>query len=146
MEPFPYELKTGETLELFEFVSEGPKGKINKIVKFNPTAIAGFYNLTLGDKNLLTNDINDKVITDNTDTAEVLVTIISAIYAFTNSKKEAWVYAIANSEPRARLYRMGINKCFSSLQNDFNLFGFYGGGWEKFRKEADYIAFALKRK
>ncbi|NBA87540.1 hypothetical protein GVN16_17335 [Emticicia sp. CRIBPO] len=141
-----YKFKTEETLTVFEFISEGPKGKITKIVKFNPTTIPGFYNLTVGDKNLLTNGINDKAISDNGDTDRVLATIISAIYAFTTSKKEAWVYAIANTKSRARFYRMGINKYFSGIQKDFDLFGFYGGGWEKFRKEADYIAFALKRK
>ena len=31
-----YELKSGEQLEVFEFVSIGQKGKIPKIVKYSP--------------------------------------------------------------------------------------------------------------
>lgn len=32
-----YELKSGEQLEVFEFVSIGQKGKIPKIVQYTPT-------------------------------------------------------------------------------------------------------------
>jgi hypothetical protein len=32
-----YELKSGEQLEVFEFVSVGPKGRIIKIIQYTPT-------------------------------------------------------------------------------------------------------------
>jgi hypothetical protein len=40
-----YELKAGEQLEVFEFVSLGPKGKIPKMVQYTPTNYKDLYNL-----------------------------------------------------------------------------------------------------
>jgi hypothetical protein len=45
-----YELKSGEQLEVFEFVSIGIKGKIPKIVQYSPTNYKDLYNLGFGDK------------------------------------------------------------------------------------------------
>ena len=65
---------------IFEFVSEGKKGSTHKLIKFNETSLKNFYNLAFGDKNILTGDL---VITDNGDSKQVLSTVVSAVYAFT---------------------------------------------------------------
>ena len=48
-----YELKSGEKLQVFEFVSVGVKGKIVKIVQYTPTNYKDLYNLGFGEKMLL---------------------------------------------------------------------------------------------
>ena len=48
-----YELQSGEELEVFEFVSEGPKGRIPKIVQYFPTNYKDVYHLGLVIKILL---------------------------------------------------------------------------------------------
>lgn len=40
-----YELKAEPSLMVFEFISEGPKGQIPKLIKFSKTTLKGFYNI-----------------------------------------------------------------------------------------------------
>ncbi len=67
-----YPLASSDKMMTFEFVSEGKNGIIHKIVKFQPTNLKGLYNLAFGDKNLETDDIDDKVISNNGDSEKVL--------------------------------------------------------------------------
>ena len=131
---------------VFEFTSEGPKGQIPKLIKFSETALKGFYNLAFGDKNLETGDIDDKVVSNNGDSEQVLATVVSAVFAFTDSYKDTWVYATGSTKSRTRLYRMGISKYFDEVKQDFLVFGMLDGEWQEFKKEVDYTAFVVRRK
>ena len=62
-----YELKAEQSLMVFEFISEGPKGQIPKLIKFSETTLKGFYNLAFGDKNNETGDIDDAVVSNKGD-------------------------------------------------------------------------------
>lgn len=62
-----YPLKADQALMIFEFISEGPKGNIAKIVQYSETNLNGFYNLGFGDKDEHTGEIIDDVITNNND-------------------------------------------------------------------------------
>ena len=53
-----YEIEAEDSLKVFEFVSEVPKGSIQKLIKFSETALKEFYNLAFGDKDLLTGNID----------------------------------------------------------------------------------------
>ena len=105
-----YELKAEKSLMVFEFISEGPKGQIPKLIKFSETTLKGFFNLAFGDKDLETGEINDNVISNNGDSEQVLATIVSSVYAFTELYTDYWVYATGSTKSRTRLYRMGISK------------------------------------
>ena len=141
-----YELKAEKSLMVFEFISEGPKGQIPKLIKFSETSLKNFYNLAFGDKNFETDEINDTAISNNGDSEQVLATVVSAVYSFTEVKKEAWIYATGSSKSRTRLYRIGITKYIGEIKKDFLLFGLLNGEWEDFNKNVDYTAFAAKRK
>ena len=140
-----YEIEAEDSLEVFEFVSEGQKGSIPKLIKFSETTLKGFYNLAFGDKNLLTGEIDDKVVSNNGDSEKVLATIVSAVYAFTDQENEAWIYATGSTPARTRLYRMGITKYLEEVKQDFNVFGLLNGEWENFEKDIDYTAFLARR-
>jgi hypothetical protein len=127
-------------------LQEGPKGKIPKIIKFSETTLKGFYNVAFGDKNLETGDIDDAVVSNNGDSEQVLATVVSAVYSFTEQENEAWVYATGSTLSRTRLYRMGITKYFDEAKQDFIVFGLRDGEWEEFMKEIDYTAFVVRRK
>ena len=118
-----YELITGRNQSTFEFLSEGPKGKISKVIQFQQMNLENLYNLAFGDKNELTGTLNDKVVTDNGDTEKVLATVVSAVYAFTGQYPEVWVYATGSSASRTRLYKIGINKYLDIVKNDFEIMG-----------------------
>ncbi|MEO6834151.1 MAG: hypothetical protein ABI378_15710 [Chitinophagaceae bacterium] len=62
-----YELKAGRHLTTFEFLSEGSKGKIQKVIQFEPMNIDNLYNLAFGDRNLKTGAIDDNAVSDNID-------------------------------------------------------------------------------
>ncbi len=100
---------------VFEFVSEGPKGEISKLVQFGETNLKDFYNLAFGDKDPATGEINDSVVSNNNDSDKVLATVVATVYAFTNKHPEAWVYATGSTRSRTRLYRMGLTKYLAEI-------------------------------
>ena len=142
-----YEFKSGDKFLTYEFLSEGPKGKIQKVIQFSLVNQSNFfYNLAFGDLNIRTGEIDDGVITDNGDSEKVLATVVAAIYAFCDKFPKAWIYATGSTEARTRLYRMGINKYFEIVQEDFEIFGLTQNEWEHFIKGKDYQAFVVQRK
>ncbi len=131
---------------IFEFISEGPKGQIHKLIKISETSLKGFYNLAFGDKKFGTYEIDDTVISNNGDSDLVLSTIVAAVYSFTDIEKDAWIYATGSTKARTQLYRMGINKYLDIVHNDFLLFGLINGEWKKFETNEDYTGFVVRRK
>ena len=141
-----YELKSGEQLELFEFVSVGPKGRIIKLVQYSPTNYKDLFNLGFGDKNIETGEIDDSAISNNGDSEKVLATVVATLYAFTDKHRDALVYVTGSTKSRTRLYRMGVTKYFDEAINDFEIFGEINNKWEEFRKDVEYEGFIVKRK
>ena len=141
-----YELSAGNNLTTFEFLSEGSKGQIIKIIQFQEMNIKNIYNLAFGDKNLNSGKIDDKIVTDNGDSEKVLATVVSAIYAFADRYPDSWIYATGSSTSRTRLYRMGINKYYGIVIEDFEIMGEYRNEWEIYEFGKDYQAFAVHKK
>lgn len=65
-----YPVIIGETSMVFEFLSEGIHGSVSKLVIYSETHLHNFYNLGFGDKDTITGDINDEVITNNGDSGK----------------------------------------------------------------------------
>lgn len=141
-----YELKAGRSLTTFEFLSEGKKGEIVKVIQFQQMNIENLFNLAFGDKNTDTGELDDKVITDNGDAEKVLATVVAALYAFAYKYPGVWVYATGSNIARTRLYRMGINKYFDIVTADFDIMGEYQNEWEWYETGKNYQAFAVRRK
>lgn len=141
-----YTLKAEKDLTIFEFVSEGPKGRITKLVTFTETNLKDFFNLAFGDKDEKTGNINDKIVSNNNDTEKVLSTVVSAVFAFTDKYPEAWVYATGSTNARTRLYRMGINKYFTEVEEVFHIFGEMNQNWVPFESGIEFEGYAVKRK
>jgi len=97
-------------------------------------------------RNYLTGDIDDMIVTDNGDSEKVLATVVAAIYAFCDKFPEAWIYATGSTTARTRLYRIGINKYYDVVENDFEIFGQTQNEWERYQKGKDYEAFVIQRK
>jgi hypothetical protein len=141
-----YQLKAEKSLMVFEFVSEGPKGKIPKLVKFSETNIENVFNLAFGDKDLKSGEIDDKVVSNNSDSEKVLATVVATVYAFTDKYPESWIFAMGSTKGRTRLYRMGITKYLNDIRKDFEVLGLKENLWHPFKKEIEYEAFLVKRK
>jgi hypothetical protein len=142
-----YELEISESIMVFEFVSEGPKGLIRKRVHYQKTIEVNTYNLALGDVDSETNKIDYKVITDNKDTEKVLATVAKTVYIFSDAYPEAHIYAKGGNIARTRLYRMGISNNLEAISKQFDVYGLLEGiGWVPFEKNINYLAFTLKLK
>lgn len=140
-----YELQSGQELETFEFVSIGPRGRIPKIVQYFPTNYKDLYHLGFGDKNMVTGEIDDTVVSNNNDSEKVLATVIATLYAFTDKHPNAQVYATGSTDSRTRLYRIGISKYLDQALEDFEIFGELNNSWELFRLDEEYKGFLVRR-
>ena len=140
-----YQVKAYENMLEFEFISEGPKGRITKLVQYLKID-ENVYNLAFGDKKEGENDIDDKIITDNKDSQKVLATVAATVLAFTEKYSQAWIIASGSTQSRTRLYQIGISTNYEELQQYFNVYGYYKQRWVKFQKNVIYDAFAVKRK
>lgn len=129
-----YPLASSEQLLTFEFISEGQKGLIHKLVRYQPTNLKDIYNIAFGDKDHSTGDIEDTVISNNGDSEKVLTTVVATLYAFTDKYPDVWVYATGSTKARTRLYRMGITKFLSEVTADFEVLGEGNDDWDPSNK------------
>jgi len=140
-----YEVNIASDFQTFEFISEGTKGNITKVVRYTEIDIKGVFNLGFGDKNLETGYISDLIISDNGDSQKVLSTVAATLQVFMNHYPEAIVIATGSTEARTRLYQMGIAKSFETIQRDYLVLGLKENNWEPFQKNMTYEAFLVKK-
>ena len=141
-----YPLASSDSMTTFEFIGEGPKGLIHKLVRFQPTNLKDVFNLAFGDKDHKTGNIDDTVISNNKDSEKVLATVVATVYAFTDKYPDVWIYATGSTKSRTRLYRMGITKFISEVVDDFEVLGERNDEWENFEKNVEYEGFLVRRK
>ncbi len=141
-----YHLESGQRHNSYEFISEDPKGFIVKRIQFTLIDEGKIYNLAFGDKNSISDEIDDLVISNNGDSEKVLATVIEAVLDFCKRHPNAWIYVEGSNAVRTRLYRMGITRYLEEMQADFILFGEYNEEWEVFEKDRNYTAFLAKLK
>lgn len=141
-----YQLKFSASFTTYEFVSEGPNGRINKLVKYTESSVKGIYNLGFGDKLGNIDDFDDEIITNNQDSLRVLATVSATVYTFTDKYPDAIVFATGSTTARTRLYRIGISNNLEEIEEDFEVLGRLNEKWELFEKNRDYDAFLLTRK
>lgn len=142
-----YLYKTDDKFAIYEFLSEGPKGRIRKIVEYAETATANVFNLGFGNFDEETKTINDLSVTNNGDSLKVLATVASTVYAFIDKHPKAYIFATGSTKVRTRLYRMGISNNLAEMAEDFLVYGFTNTGeWEEFVVGEDYEAFLITRK
>ncbi|MBK7634716.1 MAG: hypothetical protein IPJ13_10785 [Saprospiraceae bacterium] len=118
-----YQLETDDNSEIFEFISLGSKGKILKRIKYIQTEDPKLWNLSMGDVNKETDEVDYFSKTNNGDTEKVLATVVATVFGFFKKHPNAVVYATGSTESRTRLYQMGINKYYSEIKPDYHLLG-----------------------
>lgn len=141
-----YEVHVELDAKKFKFISEGPRGNVEKIVYYTKTRRENIYNLGFGDYNESINDFDDQVVTNNGDSQKVLATVAKSLFTFTDRYPDAAVIATGSTLARTRLYRMGITNNLLLIEKDFHVFGWKGREWVKFEKNGPYEAFLVKRK
>jgi hypothetical protein len=140
-----YQYKTNNSFLDYEFVSEGPKGNIKKIIRFTKIS-SSVFSVGFGDLDEETGEISDTVITNNNDSHKVLATVAATIHDFTIQYPGAWVIAKGSTLSRTRLYRIGITNHWEEIKTDFEVFGLISDEWISFEQRRAYDAFLIRRK
>lgn len=130
---------------VYEFLSEGPKGTIKKVVFYQEIG-KNIFNLAFGDWDEGSQKINDKIRSNNSDLEKVLATVASTVIDFMKYHPNAMVLAQGSTPARTRFYQMGILANWDEISQSFHLEGFFEGELESFDEGQNYEAFALKAK
>jgi hypothetical protein len=133
----------------FKFFSEGPKGKIAKVIQFSKLVNSDIYHLAFGNLNK-DGSIDDETTNDNKDRNKILATVVSVIYEFTSLHPDIFIIFSGSTPERTRLYRMVLSIYIEDLSLDFEIYGLLMGIdlLEKvaFNKNGNYQGFIIKRK
>lgn len=140
-----YSYKINEHFYDYEFISEGPKGSIKKIVHFTRIAI-NVFNIGFGDLDETSGRITDKIVTNNSDSRKVLATVAFIIYDFLHKYPEATITAKGSTASRTRLYRIGITNHINEIGLYFVIYGLRNNNWEPFINGKEYDAFLIRKK
>lgn len=139
-----YDLNIDEDCHIFRFVSEGPRGEIQKIIVFRPlSGIDNYYNLSFGDWDEIMQKVDDTAVSNNLDTLKILGTVASAVESFLKERPGAIIFASGSTAARNRLYRMSIVKYWDEINSRFIIRGSCNKKWQSFKKTSNYDAFIL---
>ncbi|HEY6902209.1 MAG TPA: hypothetical protein VI233_16245 [Puia sp.] len=145
---YNYELK--KSLTYYEFNSEGPKGKIKKVVVYNFVGTWDkilHFNLGFGDYDTKTGKINDLNVSNNKDRDKILVTVANTTLKFTRHFPDCRLLMEGSTPSRTRLYQIYIAKYLAEIKKLFDIQGLvHNEYWEAFVPGHSYIAFMLIRK
>lgn len=130
----------------YEFYSDGPNGRIKKMVTFGliqdePT----IYNLSLVDVDP-NGGKSDLTISDNGDRDVVLATTAYTIIDFCIHYGNHFIYAKGSTPVRTRLYQIAINASIEEINMEFDVFGVIDDMAYTFQRNVNYEAFLVKKK
>lgn len=143
-----YQFKIRPDYHEYEFYSDGPRGRIKKMVAFSRVKWKGitFYNLAFGDYIDELNKLNDDSVSNNGDRQKVLSTVATIVIDFTNHFPDALIFATGSTPSRTRLYQMNLNRLFDEVKLLFQVYGMKSDETlEPFRKNENYQAFYARR-
>lgn len=142
-----YPVVAGADHMSYEFYSEGPKGRIRKIISYKKFKwYDNVFNLYFGDWDENAQSLNDRVRSNNKDRDKILATVATTVLDFTMRNPYASVYAEGATPSRTRLYQMGIRAYWSEISAEFHILGYKQGEWETFTPGHNYEAFLVTRK
>lgn len=140
-----YSVIIDDDRKVYEFLSEGSRGTIKKVVHFQHIG-SNLYNLAFGDWNEVEQKIDDITRSNNNDRDRVLATVASVVIDFMKHHSNAVLFAEGNIPSKTRLYQIGINNNWREIRELFAVQGFVNGEWEAFDQNRNYEAFALVAK
>jgi len=142
-----YSVETSDDYKYYEFYSEGPKGKIKKVIYYQKLKHLGdnFFNLAFGDWIENEKRVDDRIITNNNDRQKILATVASTIVEFLKHYPDAFIYVEGSTLSRTRLYQMGISAYWQEIVKEFLVYGYRSGDWEAFTPGYNYEAFSVKK-
>jgi len=136
-----------DRIEYF-FDSIGPKGIINKRVRFLQTNFKGFFFLSFGDYNSETDEIDEYSVTNNDDTNKLIYTVVKIAIDFLQKNPLFFVQSSWRDELRLRLFNSWLNRNLCLMDSYLIIYGLIGElnneKWERFQKNHRYKAVLIK--
>lgn len=102
------------------------------------------YNLSFGDVNEQTQQLDDQAVSNNGDLELVLATVAAAAYNFCRQHPDASLYLTGSTPARTRLYQMGIARFLDLIQVQFSIYGELDDSWKPFLRNKRYTAFFIQ--
>jgi len=143
-----YDLDKNEDGFTYEFFSDGPKGRIKKIIQFQHLNDLGknVFNLSFGDFDEVINRINDRIVSNNGDQLKILHTVAETVIDFFRLYPEAIILIEGCSSSRTRLYQMKIAAFWSAISQQFEIWGESESKWLPFQKGENYKRLLIYKK
>ncbi len=145
-----YVYESDESFLQYEFFSDGPKGKIKKVVVYSHIGERygeNYYNIGFGDWNEEEQRIDDLTTSNNKDRDKILATVAASALDFTDHFPKCKIYAEGSTLSRTRLYQIGIATNFEEISTLFEVEGWKSDeGWVTFSKGENYTAFLVTRR
>lgn len=143
-----YSLDIGEDKRTYEFYSFGPKGRIRKVVQYQkiPDLGENVFNLSFGDLDEKTGDVDDNARSNNIDTDKILATVVDTLLDFTRKFPDTYIYVEGGTPARTRLYQMRIAANLEEIYEFVEIYGFIGNHLEPFLKNKNYEGFLARIK
>ena len=139
----PYTIKQKESL-IFSFTSVGPKGRIEKLVRYESIGNS-YFNLGFGDRIGTSLKVDDTSRSDNGDMKIVLSTVIKTIDLFFDKYPEAIVSFKGSTEERTRFYNRIINNYKIQYEGKYFFWGYKENKYEIFKDGESYSFFLISK-
>lgn len=131
----------------YEFYSEGPNGKIRKVIQYQQfPSDEDLFSLGFGDVDDESKQLDDLAVSNNKDTKKILATVAKTVVAFLNEHPTAIIMAQGSTPSRTRLYQMGITQFWEEINEQFEVKGFINNDWYSFEKGKNFEAFFIFKK
>jgi len=147
MLPERYEYTRSQSFKEYSFFSEGPKGRIQKIVSYSYLGSQDgydYYNLGFGDYDPVAKKVSDLKVSDNKDPDKVLTTIAATAMEFTRQFPGRRIVVEGSTPSRTRLYQMKIAKHYIMISEIFDIQGLTENGtlipFEKGKSFSAFVA------
>jgi hypothetical protein len=116
-----YNLYPSKDNTLFLFESDGPQGKITKIIEF-ALIDDNIWNLGFGDWQK--EGISDTVISNNQDIVKVMNTVAQTVYIFLNQYPNSIILIKPVDEKRSKLYNTIFQRHLKDIELSFEVHGY----------------------
>jgi hypothetical protein len=103
------------------------------------------YNLGFGDFDAITNQIDDKVVSDNGDLIKVMATVISLALKFLDDNPIAFIFFEGSTPQRTQFYQWIINRYYDDVIHTIKIYGVNNGASEPFQKTKVYESFLIQK-
>jgi hypothetical protein len=140
-----YPVEITDDLFTYEFYSEGPAGKIKKVISYEGVA-ENLYNLAFGDWNEGLQRVDDSTRSNNGDRNKVLMTVAFTALDFTDQFPNAHIFIVGSTSGRTRLYQISIGNNLAEISRHFDIWGRRQQKWEPFSRGKNYESFLARRK